>query len=173
MIWSWNFKMYKNIIIDSCPIIFLSKINTLDILPELFPGEIRTIKKVKDELNRGFVPADELIVMNNFLKKIEVVNTNESLISSSTLSRTDKELITHAINNKYDLLVTDDNLLRRISQHENIKTIGTLGLLIQYAKKGIRSIEAVHGYIDVLIKKHKLRISVELYSEIIKTLNEI
>ncbi len=165
--------MYKKIIIDSCPIIFLSKINALNILPELFSGEISTIKKVRDELNRGFIPADELIEMNNFFNKIEIVNTNESLILSSTLSKTDKELITYAINNNYDLMITDDNLLRRISQHENINTIGTLGLLVQCAKKGIRSVETVHSYIEDLIKKHKLRISVELYSDIMKSLNEM
>ena len=165
--------MAKKIIIDTCPIIFLSKIYALNILPELFPGGITTIKKVRDELNRGVIPGDVSIEINKFLKNIEIVDTNESVITSSTLSRTDNELITYAINNRFDLMITDDNLLRRVSQHENLKTIGTLGLLVQCAKKKTRSVEIIRTYIDDLIKKHKMRISVELYSDIINILDEI
>ena len=165
--------MYKKIIIDSCPIIFLSKIKALDILFLLFPGEITTIKKVKDEIEKGFIPVDESIEINKFFNKIEIVDTNKTFISSSTLSRTDNELITYAVNNKFDLMITDDNLLRRVSQHEKLKTIGTLGLLVQCAKKNIHSTSVIRAFVDDLIKKHKLRISVELYSDIINILDEV
>ncbi len=165
--------MYKKVIIDSCPIIFLSKINALDILFLLFPGEITTIKKVKDEIEKGFIPVVESIEIDKFFNKIEVVDTNKTFISSSTLSRTDNELITYAVNNNFDLMITDDNLLRRVSQHEKIKTIGTLGLLVQCAKRKIHSPAVIRGFIDDLIKKHKLRISIKLYSNIISTLDKI
>ena len=115
------FRSYKALI-DST-VNSLSKICSLDILFLLFPGEITTIKKVKDEIEKGFIPVDELIEINKFLNKIEVVDTNKTFISSSTLSRTDNELITYAVNNNFDLMITDDNLLRRVSQHEKIKTI--------------------------------------------------
>lgn len=161
----------KKIIIDSSPIIFLSKLNVLDILFDLFSGNLATIKKVSIELKRGFIPADELLIINNFLKEIDIFDTDSSIITSSTLSRTDKELVTFAITNNYDLLITDDNLLRRISLHENIKTIGTLGLLVQCAKKKIRPVSDIQNYIDQLVREHKMRISVELYREIINTLN--
>lgn len=165
--------MYKKVIIDSCTIIFLSKICSLDILFLLFPGEITTIKKVKDEIEKGFIPVDELIEINKFLNKIEIVDTNKTFISSSTLSRTDNELITYAVNNNFDIMITDDNLLRRVSQHEKIKTIGTLGLLVQCAIKKIYLPDVIRGFIDDLIKKHNLRISVELYSDIISSLDEM
>lgn len=165
--------MYKKVIIDSCPVIFLSKINALDILFLLLPGEITTIKKVKDEIEKGFIPVDESIEINKFFNKIEVVDTNKTFISSSTLSRTDNELITYAVNNNFDLMITDDYLLRRVAQHEKIKTIGTLGLLVQCAKKKINLPDVIRGFIDDLIKRHKLRISVELYSDIITTLDEM
>jgi len=165
--------MHIKIIIDSSPIIFLSKINALDILFQLLPGEITTIKKVKKEIENGLIPADEEIEINNFFKKVEVVNTNETFLSSSTLSRTDNELITYAVNNNFDLIITDDNLLRRVSQHEKLKTIGTLGLLVQCAKNNIHSTTVVRDFIDDLVKKHKLQISVELYSDIVNILEEM
>ncbi len=165
--------MKKRIIIDSSPIIFLSKINALEILIELFPRGLSTINKVSMELNKGFVPADELQTINNFLKGIEIFDTDESIITSSTLSRTDKELVTFAINNNFNLLITDDNLLRRISQYENLNTIGTLGALLQCAKKKVCTVIDIRNYIDSLVLEHKMRISVELYSEIMNTLNKM
>jgi len=165
--------MKERIIIDSSPIIFLSKINALEILIELFPRGLSTINKVSIELNKGFVPADELLTINNFLKGIEIFDTDESIITSSTLSRTDKELVTFGMNNNYDLLITDDNLLRRISQYENLNTIGTLGVLVQCAKKKVRTVINIRNYIDSLVLEHKMRISVELYSEIMNTLNKM
>ncbi|HBE02513.1 MAG TPA: hypothetical protein DC049_08560 [Spirochaetia bacterium] len=158
--------MLKKIIIDTSPIIFLSKINYLNLLNKLFFEKITIPQSPIDELYRYKIPASENLLIQKFLKNNQVVNTIEKKINSTSLSDIDNEILTHAIKNTYDLIITDDNHIRKIAAHEKILAIGTLGVLIKLIEKKILKADIVKQEINNLIEYHGLRISLDVYKKV-------
>jgi predicted nucleic acid-binding protein len=159
------------VICDACPIIFLAKINCLKNI-KLLLGKNIIIPEIilKEVLSPVITPFEER-VLDNFIKDIKVIKAKERLFKSKALSKADNFLLSYAVKNKVDLVLSDDNLIRKVSKYEKINVLGTLGVLLNSLKKGLNSSEEIKSKINQLIKLHNFRISIEVYEEVITTIN--
>ena len=165
--------MIKKIIIDTSPIIFLSKIGYIEIINNLFPSKISILKSVIHELFNHVIPPDEKIEIENFIKNNNSIDYSKTSINSSTLSSTDNMIITYAIQKKLQLIITDDNFIRKVARNQNIYSIGTLGMLIKCVEKKILKSDIAIKLINDLIDKYDLRISLDVYKDIIDNLKNL
>ena len=165
--------MINRIIIDASPIIFLSKTGVLELINTLLSKKIAVPQKVIDEIYQYDIPFGEEREISGFLKKNEIVETTRKIIQSSSLSETDNELLSYAIEKKYDLIITDDNLVRKIAKYEKIQSIGTLGILLKCTEKDILKADTAKKLINDLIEKRYMRISLDVYKNVISCLELI
>lgn len=169
--------MMTTVLINASPLIFLSKINKLDILPQLFKIIITTEQVKKEVLsNTKQINFD---LLKNFLEekvaidKIEDESFLNNLLNISSLHIGEASLITLA-KDKYtnkEILILDDKIARKIANIYNFKVLGTLGTLLLAAKKSVLKKEECKNSIDKLITIFDFRISTEVYIQIIRELD--
>lgn len=80
-----------------------------------------------------------------------------------TLSVQDRRTLNYCLKSQPNLLLTDDLKLRSIARANDLSVTGTLGVLLQAAINGCRSLEQIQGLISDLIRVHSFRISPQLY----------
>jgi predicted nucleic acid-binding protein len=165
--------MIKKIIIDTSPIIFLSKIGYLNILTEIFKRKITVTKNVINEIYKYQIPSEEDLEIKKFLKVSNIVSTSKKIINSATLSSTDNEVLSYSIENKYNLIITDDNFLRKIAKHEKITSIGTLGILLRCIDKKILKSRTVKKLLNLLIERYDFRISLDVYKNALEYIDKL
>jgi predicted nucleic acid-binding protein len=168
-------------IINASPLIFLSKIGCLNHLTSLF-DEIITTPIVKDEvlipktspevpiLKNAFdkwlhlaSPSDENMVMQ--LMKSEIIHKGEASIIVLG-----KEYLDQGVNS---VVIIDDLAARKIAKTFGLKITGSIGIILRLVKE--RHLTNTQGKIMIqkLIEETDFHISIKLYLEIIKELNEI
>lgn len=162
----------KIVLCDASPLIFLAKLDALDLISEIFCGEVVILKCVAEEVCSKSAGDVERIRLHRLLETAAVIAFEESDYPSRSLSENDRRVLNWAIQNRPDRLVADERLLRRIAREEGIATIGTFGILVAAAKKGIRSREVVRKMVDDLVGKHGCRVSVALYQRVISELEK-
>ncbi len=160
------------VLCDASPLLFLAKLNALDLISEIFGGEVVILECVVEEVCSDAAGEVERIRLNRFLETASVVAFEEAEYPSRSLSEYDRRVLNWAIRNRPDRLVVDERLLRRIAREEGIPTVGTFGVLVAAARKGIRSKEEVRHLIDDLVGKHGCRVSVALYQRVIQALGD-
>jgi predicted nucleic acid-binding protein len=160
------------VLCDACPIIFLGKINQLNLIKKLFPGEILLPSIVKSELFTPLLAPEEEKVLTLFAEQCTIIEIKQTIFTSKTLSNTDKLILTYAMQNKVDVLLSDDRLVRRVAMSERVRPVGTLGILIQAMKKGLITIKTTRELVEELIHKYKFRISIEVFESVIKVIDE-
>lgn len=154
------------ITIDASPIIFLAKINQLSVINTLFPTGISVLQCIIDEIYSYSVPIEEDLAIKDFLAQCTVHNHRKKNITASSLSDNDTILLSFAILKHIDLLITDDNVVRKVAAHENIPSIGTLGILIKTVEYDVLPPGRVLQDINDLIENHQFRISIEVYQRV-------
>ena len=162
--------MHTRVLVDTSPIIFLSKLGLLDLLDRLFEHPVIITDAIVKEIRKNPIPAAEELTIENFLDKSVIVEATEKIINSSSLSAADNELLSYAIFNGCDLLITDDNLIRKITGYKNIPYIGTLGLILKGVQKKNITKRKAKQLIDELIEKHNFRISIKVYKKVLEIL---
>jgi len=153
------------LVADSCPIVFLAKLNRLAIVREVFAGEILLTESVRRELTGKSIPAHERQRIDDFLKHCRVQAVRAPRMIASALSLADGHVLALAAKHPRARILTDDGMVRRIALAEGVPVTGTLGLIIR-AVHG-KSMTRAEGRraIEELVGTHSMRVSVDLYQE--------
>lgn len=149
---------------DASPLIFLAKLNRLDLVSRLLGPEIVVLDCVAKEVLIG-EKADEIELhrLEAFLKSARIVTFNESAYPSGRLSLSDRQTLTYAIRQRADWLLADERLMRRIAIEDGLATIGTLGLLAAAVKRRLITPKEAIADLDSAISQNGFRISIALY----------
>jgi predicted nucleic acid-binding protein len=123
------------VVADASPLIALASCDCLDVLDKLF-GEVKVSDTVYEEVTvNNRLGSDQL---KKYLQG-KVVNAELAslVIEGSSLDR--DELSSMVLYKKLhaDYLLIDEKLGRKIAKLNNIKVIGSLGVLIEAKRKGI------------------------------------
>lgn len=154
------------VVCDASPLIFLAKLNRLELITRLLGADVVVLQCVVAEVFAGTHDHDpEQSRLETFFEHVRIVTFEESRFTSGRLSVSDRQTLTYAIRHHAAWLVADERLLRRVARHEGIATIGTLGLLAGAARRGLLSRRAALADLDTAISSHRFRISVALYQK--------
>lgn len=162
------------IVADSSPLIFLGKLNCLELIQALFGEEILVPYEVVNEVLAPPVPACEEIVLREFFEKqcrIEHVKCPQYFVSA--MSSADSAVLTLAIRHKADFMLVDDRIVREVALLEGIRPMGTLGIILRAVFEKHISLKEAQDYFDALIRQHRFRISINVYDALQKELNAV
>lgn len=137
------------IISDTSPIINLTVIGHLDLLPKLF-GEIIIPQMVYAEIviDGAGEPGSDEIQNAPWIKVVK--NSNRTLVEflETDLDEGESEAIALAIELNADYLLIDEKLGRQMALNHNIKPLGILGVLLR--AKQAKMIDSVTPLMDRL-----------------------
>ncbi len=124
------------VVINTGPLVFLSKINRLSILQKF--GRIFVPKGVISEIKfkQDDVSVSVLKTLDDWLKIKSVKDKDLLNVLLKELDGGEAEVICLAIEQKADWVILDDQDARRFAHRYGINVIGTLGLLAWAKKKG-------------------------------------
>lgn len=159
------------VVTDASPVIFLGKIHCLDLVRKLFTGALLVPGKVHDEILSPGLPPDEERELLSFLSGCEVVKVVRPRQFATGLSPADNAALTLAARRAPAVLLADDHLVREVARLEDIRTVGTLGILLHSCREGHVDAERVRELIGELIQRHRFRISIELYQAVLEQLS--
>ena len=148
-----------NIVLNTSPIIFLSKIDCLKLLTDCFDA-IVTPSAVVDELHEYILP--EFIAV----RSLSVIGKAYVRGALGRLHQGELEAIVLAQEIAADYVVLDDLLARRKAQGMSINVIGTIGLLLIMEKQKRLSAEQVWQKIKQLTEQHGMFLSPQLLQHI-------
>lgn len=161
------------IISDTTPILYLLKIDELDLLHVIF-DEIHIPRKVYEELTCNKKYQNEISVLNDckfiYIDDIADYSKVDNLIADNEyLHKGEAEAIVLCEQLKTNLLFIEDNVAIRIAKSKGIKIIRIGQLLIELNNKGYKTKEEIIEIIDKL-QKTKIKISQRLYLFIVSKL---
>ena len=151
------------LVADAAPLIFLSKINQLSLISQLFDPEILIPAAVRNEVLGPEVPPDEERLLTGFLSSYHIVTLNKPTRFAKALSFADNCILTLAVEKQADIILSDDRLLRKTAVIEGFQVIGTIGVLVRAAKSSFISQKQAVKLLDELVKDHNFRISTQVY----------
>lgn len=155
---------------DACPLIFLAKLDRLDLVRGVLSPTVWIPEAVHRELLAGSIPAPDHHRIVAFLRGCRIVPVPRPGYPSRSLALADRCLLALAARHPGTILLADDALVRRIAESEGRRVAGTLGVLIRAVRKGLLTRTAARENLDDLIANHRFRISVELYQEALRHL---
>lgn len=147
------------IVLNTSPIIFLSKIDGLKLLNECI-DDIYAPEAVIHELHEYSPPV--------FIKigTLSVIGAAYVQGALGRLHQGELEAMLLAREIAADYVVLDDLLARRKAQRLELKVIGTLGLLLLIEKRGILNAEQTWQKIRQLTEQHGMYLSPPLLQQI-------
>jgi len=151
------------LIADAAPLIFLSKINQLPLLSDLYSAEIFVPSAVSEEILGPEIPPDEERLLTAFLSGCKVVNLRRPVNFAQALSFADNRILTLAAREGAAIVLSDDRLLRKTAAIEGFRVIGTLGILIRATKNSILTAKTTENLLAQLVEEHNFRISTRVY----------
>lgn len=164
------------ILSNSSPLMYLSKLNKLNLLKELFkeitiPKEVYEEVVIKGKEERYFdVIAIEAGIKEGWIKiKEEKIESFDDLISELDLG--ERALINLAKKLKPSLLIIDDASARTIAESLGFNVKGTLYILLKAYKKGIIKQKEIKELIKRLIILG-FRLSQEIYIEFLEEIEK-
>ena len=161
----------RAVLCDASPLIFLAKLNQLELLATVLERKIVVLECVVREVLSVRASPVELQRLRQWLEGVRIVDYDGSLFTSDALSRSDQSSLAWAVNQKADWLVVDERLLRRFAADFKIPVIGFCGLLLKAVTQGILTAEDVRSLIDTAIKLHDFRVSIAVYQAILNILH--
>ena len=155
------------IIADTSPLIALALCESLDILDKLFE-EVKVSNTVFDEVCMPGKPKAD--ILKKFLNgKVVDVNQDELIIGGKSLDFGELSSILLYKHLKADYLLIDEQIGRRIAKLNQVKVIGSLGVLIEAKNKGL--IPSIKPQIEIL-KLSKIYFSQDLLNHALELTNE-
>ncbi len=150
------------LIADSSSLITLSVAESLHLL-ELLYGEVKVPLSVYNEVTSENKP--ESAVLHEYLKDRTIkVSSDEIVIKDFSLGAGEIEAMILYKRLKADLLLIDDKRARKIAGLNDIKTIGSLGVLLEAKER-----KMIHEIRPALLKIYKsdIYLSAELYNYVL------
>jgi predicted nucleic acid-binding protein len=134
------------VIADSSPLIYLSRIRHLHILPTLF-GDVVVPRVVWDEAvgRRASAPGLESLLQASWIRVVD----NPAPSADLGLDPGETAAILVAESLHADLLLIDERLGRAVAQERGLAVRGTLGVLVQARQLGVLS--KLQPVIDALV----------------------
>lgn len=159
------------IISNTTPLINFSCISRLDVLTKLF-SEIYIPAAVREELETKVqkFPAISPILESDFIKVLEIKNTQLVNSLRIDLHLGEAEAIVLAIENQNSFLLLDELAGRSIARFQNLKFTGTIGCLLEAKRENI--ISDIKPSLDSIQTNANFWISEALYNQVLKDANE-
>lgn len=138
------------VVINTGPLLFLSKINRLSILQKF--GRIFVPKGVISEIKfkQDDVSAAVIKTLDEWLKIKSIKDKDLLNVLMKELDGGEAEVICIALEQKADWVILDDQDARRFAHRYGLNVIGTLGFLAWAKKKGF--IKSFKGEVEKLQK---------------------
>ncbi len=152
------------IISNTSPLIFLSKIEKLDLAHKHF-GIITLPDAVLKEMKDKTPHSPELQYFESHQPLFHVATPRK--VFSLDLGAGESAAISLAIEQKPDFLLIDDHQGRLAAQKAGIRVIGTLGILLIFLKKKDISFEEFKTLLNILIESG-FRMRIELYEHFLR-----
>ena len=152
-----------NAVSNTSPLIFLSKIDALDLLSQCFDS-IAIPEAVSGELNQLSLP--------DFISCEAISEFGHRFVLGSigSLHEGELEAIVLAQEKKVDLILLDDLLARSKAKRLGLQVMGTAGVLKLANAKGVLSKNKTIAYYDELVGEHSLYLSPQILSHLKNTL---
>ncbi|MEN9502336.1 MAG: hypothetical protein RI964_1621 [Pseudomonadota bacterium] len=144
------------VVSNTSPLIFLSKLGALDLLPLCFDG-ISIPQAVQEELGEFTLPA--------FVNMVSISPFGSRLVDGmiGNLHRGELEVMVLAQESRADLVLLDDLAARNKAKRRfGLKIMGTVGVVQLAYAKGHLSRQQAHDYYDELVLQHGLYLSPEI-----------
>lgn len=151
---------------DASPLIFLAKLDRLGLIELVTGREVVVLQCVQQEVLSDRASPVERERLQNWLSGVRLIDYSGSLFPSYALSRSDQSSLAWAVENRAEWLLADERLLRQFAKEHGVGVIGFCGLLLQAVRLGYLRSEEARQLIDVAVREHSFRISVELYQAI-------
>jgi len=151
------------IVADSALLIFLAKINQLSLLNGLFSAQILVPVVVRKEILGPNVPPDEERLLTGLLSGCQIVALRIPTRFAQALSYADNCILTLAVKEQANVILSDDRLLRKTALIEGIRVVGTIGILIRATKASLLSPKKYVKLLEELVDEHNFRISIRAY----------
>ncbi len=161
------------VISDASPILNLSAVGKLDILPQLFTSVIIP-QSVFEEIaisGKGKPGAAELAGAPPWAEVLPCHNNDLLKELTKKLDRGEAEAIALAVETKADLLLIDEKRGRAMARLYQIRVTGLLGVLLQAKRRGILS--EIKSTLDDMRMKANFRVSEKMYKQILSVAGEL
>ncbi len=149
------------VVSNTSPIIFLSKIKALDLLPQCF-DKIFIPQAVVSELC-DFSPP-------NYIERSSLSIAGSNFAQGATtmwsLHIGELEAMVLAQEIQADYVILDDRLARRKAKHLGLKVIGTVGILLLAHKRQLISTLEIEEYLAALTQRHGMYISSKILKQV-------
>jgi len=163
------------VVADAAPLIFLSKLNRLDLISVLYPGRLLIPKWVVKELLADPVDPGEELLLRTLMESATVVSVPDGKGRDSflSLSAADRAVHALALKERADCVLSDDKRLRTLLRMDHLRVIGTLGILTEAVARKAMTKKAFENDLEALIRQNAFRISIALYQHVTKRIREI
>ena len=144
-----------NVVSNTSPIIFLSKLDALYLLPQCFDN-IAIPAGVSRELGE--------IVLPSYITITPISEAGRQYIIGAVgaLHAGELEAMVLSQETKSDYILLDDLAARRKATHQGLSVIGTVGIIALANAKKLLSAATTHQYYDALVGEHGLYLSAEV-----------
>ncbi len=162
------------VVVDADPLIFLGKLDRLDLIGKLFAGVVWVPKSVAEEVLPQQRLSQEAPAIQAYLstcKLAEAGGRERTRRYPSALSKTDRDVIDLALDKKADWLLCDDRQVRLAAELKGLRCIGTLGLLLKACRVRLLKVIEARAMVDDLIRRHGFRIGIEVYQAVLVQLD--
>ncbi len=153
------------VILDASPLIFLSKVNLLEVIIQTLDRDVHLSRLVKEELLSPRLDHGEQKRLEAFLDRCQIHNPTKARSFATAMSQADNDSLSLAIHLKATILLADDRILRLMASNQGIRPLGTLGLLMMAKRKGVLSKKQTLAAFETLVGQHGFRISIEVYQD--------
>jgi hypothetical protein len=120
---------------NTTPIIALSSIQQLDLLPSLF-GHIHLVNEVVDECEAGGTIAVPFLRELDWLTIVESTAIKHSSVLLE-LDKGEKHTLDMAEKHRADWVIIDEKIGRNMAEYLGLRVTGTLGILLKAKQQGL------------------------------------
>lgn len=160
------------VVSDSSVLTALLFTDKLHLLPGLF-HEIHIVRSVYKELvsleKYGFKTTE---FEKDWIKVVDFQATPSTHFDwISTLDKGEIDSILFSLESKADIILIDEKKGREAAKQSGIRVLGTLGILLEFKKRGL--IPSLKPLIEVLVNQLQFRLSPSLILDVLKKANEL
>ena len=163
------------VVSDTGPLISLMKASRLDVLEALF-GEVVIPVSVYEELtaNNEFSEEAELIRRSSYIRVVPVDNTDSvaRLQQEYLLGSGETDAIAFAFDNHAAELLIEDMLAKMAAKQLGLRTMGSVGVLVQSYKEGVLDVSEVEDAFDKM-KSANRHIGEGIYRSALEYIREL
>ncbi len=128
-------------VVDTSPLLALSRLSLLDLLPELF-GEVLLPEAVRAEAVEGRPRAPDVEAIRVALEagrlRVRAVGERDpEQAAPDNLGRGEQEAIALGLLVRADVVVIDDRVARRAARDAGLRVIGVVGVLVAARRAGL------------------------------------